>query len=192
MRNTPVSGAAAVVGRRLIVKVSGRQVKNRRYLEGFPIFDGAKNLTLTFTPADINTANQLDVKHCVLARSCQRMGIERIYVSNSTIYLFDSQKKAYVRYILNGSGIKLIKAFDEGSKEFDLNGIKLLAPIGQKVLGSDHIRKPGAGIKRTKRRAYILSPARRPRPTIRWYAEPTEEELPVKSHPKSADKRRKR
>lgn len=137
-----------------------------------PVKDAKKDLTLRFGPTDVRDAVQSDEHRCVIAKSCKRLGISTaVHISKSFAYLLSPEEDCFVRYELNGKAQRLVKKFDSGSEDYDLNGVKLWAPKNRQVLGSKHIRlpvkKPGS---RGPRRSYIVIVPTRRKPEFRFSA----------------------
>lgn len=141
----------------------------------YDIIDAEESISLRFSASDITNAIPYDGEQCVIALSCRRnLKVQKMYIKGSVVYLHDKKLDKFKRYLLSPEGRQLIRDFDSGKPDYNLNDVRLYAPTGQKLLGSPHVRRKGAGIPRGPRmKPYIAKGPHREGPHIKYRSRDT-------------------
>jgi hypothetical protein len=105
------------------------------------IRDARRDLVITVTVNDINSANTKDPSNCAIAKACERQEDVESRIHISRVYL-KKGNKPWVRYMTPKSLRTEIIAFDRGGT-FQAGNYILLAPKGRQKLGArNHPTRP--------------------------------------------------
>lgn len=121
-------------------------------IDGLPVVDAKKSMTLHITKEQIKRANVKKPESCAIAQTClAKKGVKeaRIHLSRAYIRTNDTN---WQRFIVPAACRSEIVAFDRGGK-FSPGDYTLKAPPPSYKLGADKRKRP-TGPKKTKRKKY--------------------------------------
>lgn len=124
-------------------------------IDGKPILDAKRPITIQIIPNDVSKASRKDPADCVLARACRRsLHAKEVRIHMSRVYL-RANDGSWTRYIVPPRLKQEIIAFDRGGS-FATDQFYLYAPNpahkGGKAQGTETGRNKKSG---QKRRNYI-------------------------------------
>lgn len=117
-------------------------------LNGKPVNDAAKPLTIQVQRQDISGATPTDDQNCPVARALLR-GYKILSVSVGAGVVYVETPKQYVRFILSREDREMIHAYDQAGY-FRPCTLTLLVPSPSRKIGARAGTKPGSNTRKGK------------------------------------------
>jgi len=122
-------------------------------INGLPVVDAKKNITLVISPEQVQRANVKKPDSCAIAQSCLALkGVKEARIHLSRAYIRTNDHN-WQRFVVPAAARSEIVAFDRGGK-FSPGEYTLSAPPPSYKLGADARRGRKTGPKKTKRKKY--------------------------------------
>lgn len=137
-------------------KKSVHKDKRVRMFEGLPVVDGTKDIDISITPADVRNSKKKNPGECAAAVAGKRELHREVKVYMSRIYVKDTKKKRWERYVTPGNMSTEIVSFDRGS-EFTPGEYAFKAPTTGQRLGADRRNRDKNRKSGNKRRKYHIT-----------------------------------